>query len=626
MKSNTSLLALLVLWFEFVVAIALVGCSDTFPSPDSSITWERLSLPRIDIVDQLVITPTGTHLVVIDKRIYRKEANSNWTEVLNWSNVYASPVMHVLTDGTIHVGIGEYGVRSTDDGLTWQSSGLYGMNVIVDLPGGTIYAGYSGGMFLSTDGGVTWSYEERFRSHNITSMTVDRSGHLIVADNYYEAQLLRLENDWVPIPFPPSITGGISELDVDSLNNLYLTGYEGENLLRSTYRSTDGGTTWSFVSTPPRDLESFLVVSSSNELFLSIHASRIDFAHSTFESDDGLWRSDNGGLTWVRSDDGLARISLNSLVSDGNGLMYAAGIGSYSSIDGGRTWSYSPGFGRVESIESLVGNASGNLFAGGQLLYRSEDLGASWSVVEVKNRSPIRQILAATNGDLLVSDGENLYRSTDGGMYWQRIYDSNVSDVAVNEEGYIYVVDFHNYPGVVVRSMDHGQNWDPLKEGLPSSVFLTVTNIELQPSGRPYAIADGGLYRLGSDDVWQRLAYPGGSYCYANFLSTSPEGVIVMDCGGHDISRSTDGGYTWKSIQSTIPKHLYWHNGILFAAGRLTDAPGAGVIYSTDLGDHWSSVVEGLDELRILTIGFSSDGHVFAVSEEALYRGMTVLQ
>jgi photosystem II stability/assembly factor-like uncharacterized protein/streptogramin lyase len=94
--------------------------------------------------------------------------------------------------------------------------------------------------------------------------------------------------------------------------------------------------------------------------------------------------------------------------------------------------------------------------------------------------------------------------------------------------------------------------------------------------------------------------------------------------------RSTDGGQTWTRLRGGLPESEYLalalavspgfaEDRTLFAGGHISTAEGAGVYRSTDGGDTWEPLWNGLSHLRIediiLSPGYSADGTLLAYAK-----------
>jgi photosystem II stability/assembly factor-like uncharacterized protein len=148
------------------------------------------------------------------------------------------------------------------------------------------------------------------------------------------------------------------------------------------FKSTDRGITWNF-------LESTADMQEINRIIISPEDANVVIA----ASNEGIYRSINGGTTWTKVFTGVVQ-DLKATPGNFN-VQYAAryGIGVIKSTDGGVSWaSANSGLtptGRVEidvspvKTDRLFASAQGTLSGVSSDLYVSDDGGATWSLVEL---------------------------------------------------------------------------------------------------------------------------------------------------------------------------------------------------------------------------------------------------
>lgn len=99
----------------------------------------------------------------------------------------------------------------------------------------------------------------------------------------------------------------------------------------------------------------------------------------------GLYRSSDGGDTWIRNED--IGSGATDIVRDHDGTLYvAANRGRFRSLDGGLTWNQVGQFGPYAGLlirddrDRLITTKEGVLLAGDirGTLYRSSDVGNTW--------------------------------------------------------------------------------------------------------------------------------------------------------------------------------------------------------------------------------------------------------
>ncbi len=427
------------------------------------------------------ISPAGVYITT--------DGGDSWTKTASADLI--SAVEYSVTDPSIAYAAGDhYFFRSEDGGFTWQRVGYqhgsgsdyWGPDGIVagfpidiqcdlDDPMRLFVNNYGGGNFLSVDGGETW---------------VDASS------GYTGAQVRHLAVD----PANPA--------------RIYAGGRSG------TFRSHDGGSSWTGLAFPPaRHTEITALASSPLESNLVISAPW-DLGN--------LARSVDGGLSWsvvpVPSDEDQQFLSLVFAPTD-HQVVYAGagqaeckfsdqgcarqGGGVYVSVDAGRSW-------QATSDPSIAGKSIAVLavdptdadiaFAGtlGHGLFQTSDRGKSWRKLSLGRRMVFSVATAPANpGLLLAGTDAGVYRSEDGGANWSSSSagmdpETPIKDIVFDPSSTLNVWAGSQMSGVY-HSSDGGRTWIQRNQGLRTRAVndLAVSS----DGGHLYAATEGeGVYRL----------------------------------------------------------------------------------------------------------------------------------
>ncbi|MEM7571424.1 MAG: glycosyl hydrolase [Bacteroidota bacterium] len=314
----------------------------------------------------------------------------------------------------------------------------------------------------------------------------------------------------------------------------------------------------------------------------------------------GIWRTTDGGQTWVNISDGHFGGSIGAVaVSESNPNVIYAGGGE----------------------KTVRGNVSY-----GYGMWRTEDGGKNWEQIGLENSRHISRIrihpdnpmlvYAAVMGDLYQSSEERgVYRSTDGGKNWERILFANVDAGAVdlsmdpNNPRVLfastwrirrtpYSLESGGEGSSLWRSTDGGDNWEEIKDkpGLPTGNWgINAVAVSPVDGERIYAIienANGGVY-VSDDggDNWRKTnsqrALRQRAWYYTRIYADPQDrdGVYVMNVSYH---HSTDGGRTFASRRAPHGDH---HD--LWIAPedpqRMIIADDGGAQVSFDQGENWST-------------------------------------
>lgn len=170
-------------------------------------------------------------------------------------------------------------------------------------------------------------------------------------------------------------------------------------------------------------------------------------------------------------------------------------------------------------------------------LIRSDDAAQTWESVSLTGEADLHAIVAlgssiyaadATAGTLLVSD--------DGGQTWARLADVELGALAVDPGGAGMVgVDL---AGTVVRSQDGGRTWTRT-DGPSLSSLVWDDSLGLMgadATGLVFASSDAG-------STWQQVGDLDGQ----GPVLTTADGVAYAATDGGKVSRSSDGGRSWRA-------------------------------------------------------------------------------
>jgi photosystem II stability/assembly factor-like uncharacterized protein len=288
----------------------------------------------------------------------------------------------------------------------------------------------------------------------------------------------------------------------------------------------------------------------------------------------GVWKTTNYGTTWVPITDGFfATGSIGAIrVAESNPDVVYVGTGSdglrsnviigkgvYKSVDAGETWTH-------VGLENV-----GNI---GAVLIHPEDAD--------------RVYVAAIGNPFAPNPERGVYRSVDGGATWANILFVSDSTGAVDLEFapddpdlvYATLWRAERKPwtiisgareGGVYRSMDGGDTWSPLTNGLPNGLRGKADlAVSAADPDRVYVLieapgSEGGVYR--SDDrgeSWVQVTdfqpIRNRPFYYCN-LEAHPHDPDILWGMAEGYYKSTDGGKTWTSQR--VPhgdNHDMWVN------------------------------------------------------------------
>lgn len=268
----------------------------------------------------------------------------------------------------------------------------------------------------------------------------------------------------------------------------------------------------------------------------------------------GLWRSENGGLSWKPNNEQQISMMPSCITSNPynpNEVYYGTGEsransadvdgeGVFKSIDGGKT------FTQIQSTTKLAGfNAiwdiehskidSQTLFVGTHSngLYRSQDGGKTWANVYKGGNNQINEIVCLPSGRIIATMQSSLVIASD----------SN------GNPGTFTAVNFPNAPG----SGKYRRIQMAYCSKYPSVVFAVFEGYAfLDNAIRFYKSSDGGVHWI------QKTAPTAGGASYQGYcllLGAHPTDSAKVVCGGTKIVSSSNGGETWTPIANGHADH-----------------------------------------------------------------------
>ncbi|RLF39534.1 MAG: hypothetical protein DRN12_06875, partial [Thermoplasmata archaeon] len=349
-----------------------------------------------------------------------------------------------------------------DYSITWDekqrlSSPIYFSQLLTDPSDeNTLYVtGYPGGIFKTIDVGKTWM-EMNF---GMTSFKVDDP----LRQGYYALAISR------------------SNPDV-----LYVGLYH-----HGVYKSVNGGSTWiPIAGAYSRDIGvTCIAVDPEDENVLYVG------------SEEGVYRTIDGGETWKPLNEGLPTLDVKTISIDDNGdvLVGTRGYGVYR-LDydiwlplpplGGWSnpwpiWDNRPLYQYTSFLINPEDDRKIILGSFPQGIYKSDDDGISWreSNVGFLNDGVFSLAYRPDNPNIVYAGTYNgVSRSYDWGEHWERcsngwpreqwvysiVFDPRDNDVmyACSKNGENRGVGREGFHGIVMKSVDGGDNWYPIVDGL----------------------------------------------------------------------------------------------------------------------------------------------------------------
>ncbi len=318
-------------------------------------------------------------------------------------------------------------------------------------------------------------------------------------------------------------------------------------------------------------------------------------------ADGGIFRTEDGGITWKALFQHQAVASIGALAVDPrNPAVIWAGTGE-------------------ANIRNDVSFGDG--------VYQSTDGGLHWKHMGLDGTSQISRVVIDPlhTGTVLVaamgspwkdSAQRGVYRTTDGGLTWKRVLyrgpDVGISDLAMDPRNpeivYAATYQFRRTPwgysaggaqDAIYKSIDGGVTWRRLVgHGLPAGPVERI-GLAVAPSAPNvvYAVIgsrQGVVWR--SDDSgahWQMVSkYQGADSrpFYFSHIAVDPKNPDHVFALSEFLVASSNGGRSWHKIAKSIhvDNHAIWIDPT--GSGRIIEGNDGGVALSLDNGRHWRFV------------------------------------
>ena len=279
----------------------------------------------------------------------------------------------------------------------------------------------------------------------------------------------------------------------------------------------------------------------------------------------GVYRSLDGGATWVGSRTGLTNTFVRAIAVNPqhpDSLFCGTNDGVWVSIDAGLTWTKV--LSTSQSVRAIVFHPvkTATLYAAayGLGVFKSINGGKTWSAINLGLvNTDVRDIgLDPTRPDTLFAatgTGGGIHRSLNGGLTWTQATDTTASLGAAEQ----VVVDPLNPSRVyaatlsrgVIKSLDGGTTWVRINRGLTS---FRGRSLALADSFRYFGTADSGVYTTTlNDTLWHRSsAGLADSTVDAILAAGGGSPTVWAGTAGNGIYRSDSRGASWSQLDGGL--------------------------------------------------------------------------
>ncbi len=530
-------------------------------------------------------------------------------------------------DGGVATSSGAFTVSAAVN--VWTTGGPYGGSVSeLEVDGNvtsTLYANLdAAGLFKSADSGETWrniypDYVTRF------ALKPDDPRTIYLSASSGGGKLLRSADggeNWEAIWEGRPWALGVSPGDPNVL-------YIGTQAMTPVMRSLDGGSSWESASNGlPTD---------GQVTALAVHPVLTDVVYAGFTSGQVYTTADGGAHWQALAGAAFGETWWRVLAIDPHDpqRIYASGWHGAEffgrSLDGGATWeSMTLGSGEERFANDIEFDASvsGTVYAlTFNRIYRTLDAGATWNVYGNAPGGWRLALNPQTGLPLYIGhSGKGIYRSDDEGIEWQvrnrGLAGVQPTDVAPSAADPRYVYLAADDAGGFV-SNNGGASWRAADSGPRMTDAVAAdphrpTTAYMGAMVDVYKTTDGG-------QAWVSRPLPGlegrGGDVRVRTLAIAPDDpqILYAGAGTFDLTgaaeegwlfRSVDAGETWQALTVTFaispvsdividpnnPLTMYVSTGRRWVD---TTDKGSGIIKTTDGGDTWTFVNQGITAANI---------------------------
>ncbi|HRH36830.1 MAG TPA: hypothetical protein PK760_00710, partial [Flavobacteriales bacterium] len=448
--------------------------------------------------------------------------------------------------GALYIGTGDgdgadtYSVgvlKSTDDGATWNSTGLSWTTAqtrttralrIDPRHPEILYCAGSSGLYRTVDGGDNWTTLESGSFRDVEFMPGDSTWMYACTNVLYRSNTGGASfSTWGVNGLPADTAVGrmaIAVSPADPMTLYVLCSHGVDNSFLGLYRSTDGGSNFVTCTTSPN--------------------------YFGYEQDG----SDSGGQSWYD-------MALAVDPNDAN-VVYIGGVNVWKSTDGGFNfdlnshWVFPSVAGYTHADIHSLDFVHGAVYCGSDGgIHVTNDAGATWDDVSVglditqfyrlggSELLPDRILAGAQdNGTFMLDDG-----------VWKHVIGADGMEAAVDPFD-PQIVYGSSQNGGMSRAEDGGTVWTGMTDGIDEDgPWVTPYDFDHTAEGRAIAGFNNVWVTETRGVTWSRVSNWSTNQ-KMTCLKISPSDPAVMYAGRADlVQRTDDGGSSWVNIRSGLP-------------------------------------------------------------------------
>ena len=542
--------------------------------------------------------------------------NTNSLAVLGCSDLAIDPnntnIMYLATGDidagdTYSTGI----LKSTDGGLTWNSTGLVwgvssqrriGRMLINPLLPSTLFAATSLGIYRTNNSGTTWTLVKSGNYKDMEYRSGDTSTvYAVTASSFFKSTTGgNTSASFVQITsgIPSGGARQVVSVTPADPNYVYILRSASDNSFGGVYRSTNSGV-------------SFTLMSNSPNIF-------------GWDPNAG----DTGGQGWYDIACGVSTTNKNEIT--------CGGVNTWKSLDGGATWNLNThwyGGGGVpyvhadlHAVEYISGTTCYLGTDGGIAV--TTDGGVNWTTIngQMDIAQSYRIGQSTTTANYILSGHQDNGTNLLNGTTWKEVYGGDGADCFVDRTNNNTLVESY-VNGDFNISNNGGNSWANITSGLTGTAAWIAPIIQSPHVANTYYCGYQQVFKTTNKGAaWTQMGTitSGGQILY---LAAAPSNSLVLyaaTSGG--LFKTTNGGTSWSTITTGLPTGSAQ---ITRVAVDNTDANNIFVTFSgysatnkvftsVDGGASWVNISAGLPNLPVNCVIYTNN------SNDAIYVGTDV--
>ncbi len=463
--------------------------------------------------------------------------------------------------------------KSTNAGASWTNSRVGLVNTYVRslaaLSSSVVFCGTNDGVSKSTDGGAAWS-TSLSTPFSVRSLAYDNATNSLYAASFGSGMFKSTNQgaSWTSI----SVTDPLVMQTLSHQWSVALFGhdslYAGGTLADVTtggalFRSLDGGASWIQVQ---RDIH---IPSSVHSISINPLAPAFSLIVGT--ATHGVYRTTNGGLNWLNTNDTssvqkLPDLNINAVAyntnyryagTDSLGELYVRSTND--AVPGWTAGTGLPGSGSVVSSIEINRINRSTVFAGteGEGVYRSTNSGFGWSGRNSGMLGTAARVIKR-NGDghlILGTDfGDGIWISTDQGNNWSRAALTTVNAItSIAITGNSSLLYAGAFGSGVYKSNDAGASWT-VTDTTTHNPLVRAIAVDPTNANIVFAGTDHSVYKTTNGGAsWQSVSSGIPSTASIRSLAVDPgsPGTVYAGTDSLFLYKSTDGGASWSHYTSS---------------------------------------------------------------------------